>query len=99
MAAKSKILFDKTEVIMLETEGKPQIHNLTYDKIISIQFDKANAKKLFKAIPTEKISVMVRGKEKPIIYFLHKEGDFFADYKTGLEKFAHDNRITFHNNL
>ena len=36
-----KILYDKTEIIVVDETGKrPALLNLTYDKIISISFDK-----------------------------------------------------------
>lgn len=100
MAGKSKISFDKTEIVVTDTTGKQvQMLNLTYDKIISIQFEKCTARKLFKNIDSEKIIMKVRNRLDPIEFYKYKEGAFFDEYKAGLEKFAKDNRISLYNNL
>jgi len=100
MAAKRDLMFDKTEIIVVDRGGgRPQVLNLTYDKIISIQFDKATARKLFSSIPTEKISITIRGRENPTVLFKHTQADFWEEYKAGIEKFTKDNRITSHNYL
>ena len=100
MAKKERILFDKTEIVAVVVNGKSvQVLNLTYDKIVSIQFDKAVARGLFGSKPSEKITITVRGREAPVVYLKHKEGDFFEGYKAGLAKFAKDNKISFHDGL
>ena len=96
----SKILYDKTEIIVVDLSGKrAQALNLTYDKIVSIQFDNATVSKLFKKIPCEKITITIRGKEAPIVYFEADEKKNWEQYKTDLTKFAKDNKISFRNNL
>ena len=96
----SKILYDKTEIIVVDLSGKrAQAHNLTYDKIVSIQFDNATVSKLFKKIPSEKITLTIRGKETPIVFFEVDEKKYWDQYKTDLTKFAKDNKISFRDNL
>ncbi len=94
-----KILYDKTEIIVVDETGKrPALLNLTYDKIISISFDKCKEGLFGK--PSEKISITVRGKEKPLEYFRGKEGqEKFDRYKEMLVKFCKDNKVSFYNNL
>lgn len=94
-----KIMYDKTEIIVVDETGKrPALLNLTYDKVISIAFDKCK-EGLFKK-DSEKISITARGKEKPLTYYKGKEGaEKFERYKEMLTKFAKDNKISFYNNL
>ena len=100
MAPRTKIIFDKTEIVVMDTSGKKaQVLNLTYEKIVSIQFDATVVKQLFSSKPTEKITITIRGREKPLVFFKHQEASFFDEYKVGLEKFAKDNRVSFRNNL
>ena len=100
MAKKSKIVFDKTEIIVMDTSGsRARLHNLTFDKIVSIRFDNENVRILLATKPTEVITITVRGEENPIKLYRNKEEEFFEGYKTGLEEFAKTHRITFYNNL
>ena len=93
-----KILYDKTEIIVVDETGKrPALLNLTYDKIVSIAFD--NCKEGVMKKPSEKISITVRGKEVPLVYYKGKEKEKFDKYKEILTKFAKDNKISFYNNL
>ncbi|HIR35284.1 MAG TPA: hypothetical protein IAC91_04210 [Candidatus Faecimorpha stercoravium] len=93
-----KIMYDKTEIIVVDETGKrPALLNLTYDKITSIAFDKCKEGLFGK--PSEKISITVRGKEKPLVYYKGKEKEKFDRYKEMLTKFAKDNKVSFYNNL
>ena len=96
----SKILYDKTEIIAVDLSGKrAQALNLTYEKIISIQFDNDTVSKLFKKVPSEKISITIRGREAPLVYYQVEEKGYWDQYKNDLTKFAKDNRVSFRNNL
>ena len=105
--AQESIVFDKTEIAVMAVTpvpGQPgktnvKMLHLTYDQITNIQFDKVTVRGLFGSKPSEKITLAVKGRANPVEIFKHKEGKFFEGYKTGLEKFAKDNRITFRNNL
>ncbi len=100
MAARSKILYDKTEIIVVDTSGKRAVAlNLTYDKVVSIQFDNSTVTKLFKKVPSEKITITVRGRENPVVFYQAEEAQFWDEYKRDLQKFVKDNRISFRNNL
>ena len=93
-----KIMYDKTEIIVVDETGKrPALLNLPYDKITSIAFDKCKEGLFGK--PSEKISITVRGKEKPLVYYKGKEKEKFDRYKEMLTKFAKDNKVSFYNNL
>ncbi|MGI5900341.1 MAG: hypothetical protein ACOX8S_10540 [Christensenellales bacterium] len=96
----SKILYDKTEIVVVDLSGKrAQALNLTYDKIVSIQFDNSTFSKLFKKVPSEKITITIRGRETPVVFFEELEKKYWDQYKSDLTKFAKDNRISFRNNL
>ena len=100
MAEKRSLMCDKTEILVVDSSGRNvRTHNLTYDQITTIQFDKCTAKKLFKTIPSEKIAISVRGLESPVLLLKHQEGPLFEEYKEQLEAFAKAHRITFHNYL
>jgi hypothetical protein len=101
MAISEKIMFDKTEIIFVDLSGKKaQALNLTYEKIISVRFDKTKVKSLFSSKDSERISITVRGKEQPLVLLQVKEKpDYWQGYKDGLTKFCKDNRISFYNEL
>lgn len=101
MAINEKIMFDKTELIFVDLSGKKaQALNLTYEKIISVRFDRTKVKSLFSSKDSERISLTVRGKEAPLTLLQVKEKPAYWDgYKAGLEKFCKDNRVSFHNDL
>ena len=101
MAAREKITFDKTEISVYDDSGKrPVILNLTYERIMSIQFDHGQMPfmGIFKK-PSDRIMFQVRGLENPVILYKAREGDKFDGYIEGLRKFAKDNRITLHDYL
>lgn len=101
MANHYKLTCDKTEINAVYSNPKGDLAriSLTYDKIVSISFDKCEERKLFKKLPSEKITLRVRGLGEPIEYYKLREGEYFESYKRDFEKFARDNRITFYNNL
>ena len=94
-----KIYTDKTEIVVV-VKGKNRYTavNLTFDQIIRIQFDKYTAFKWFRKIPSEKITIVARKRENPIVFTKRESKGFFEAYKLELEQFARDNRITFFNN-
>jgi len=94
------IMFDKTEIVLIVMgKKKPQVLNVTYDKIMRIQFDRFMVRKLFKKVPSEKIIIMIRGRDSAVEFTKLKEKKFFGIYKEGLRKFAKDNRLTFIDNI
>ena len=101
MAMKEKVSFDKTEISVYDDGGKrPQIYNLTYERITSIQLDHGFMRYLgVLKKPSGRIMIQVRGRELPIILYSAKEGDKFQGYVDGLRKFAKENRITLHDYL
>lgn len=101
MADHYKLTCDKTEINAVYADAKGNLAriSLTYDKVISISFDRCEERKFFKKVPSEKITLRVRGRTEPIEYYKLKEGAHFESYKHDFEKFARDNRITFYNNL
>ena len=101
MADHYKLTCDTTEINAVYGDKKGNLAriSLTYDKVISVSFDRCEERKLFKKVPSEKISLRVRGMEEPIEYYKLREGANFESYKRDFEKFAKDNRITFYNNL
>jgi hypothetical protein len=98
---KRMIAFDKTEIVLGVTGGRQlQVLNLTYDKIVSIAFDKAKMKlPFFRTKESDAIIITVRGREFPVMYYREKEKQLFDEYLAGMETFAKDNRITFYNKL
>jgi hypothetical protein len=99
MAKTEPILIDKTELILAADNGKASI-NATYDKIVRIEIRKCEESKLLKKIPSEMISVTVRGREEPVVYYRMKVGEeLFDGYKVALQKFCKDNRVSFTNNV
>ena len=96
MAKKRKITVDKTEIVFIDTSGKrAQIRNLTYEKIMRIQFAKFDERKLLKKLPSEKIEIFGSGRHEPYVFTRLKNEDFFDEYKEKLAEFAKRNRVTF----
>ena len=106
-SAKSKLVFDKTEMCLVDETGKnPCLLNLTYDKITNVTFDHGTMPyfKFFKK-PSDRIVISIRGKVDsmglplPCIYYSAREGAKFQEYLDGLRKFCKDNRITVYDQL
>ncbi len=101
MAKEKRMLtFDKTELSVVDLSGKnPVRHNITYDKIISIQLDHSEKKVfLFTKKPCDRILIKKRGSETPIpVYSLNDP--LFDEYLDGIRKFAKENRITLYDYL
>ena len=98
--ASRRIMCDKTEIILF-IGGKKKVNslNLTYDQIISITFESCKVFRLFKRVPSKKITIRTSKRGEPIIYNRYKEKKYFEEYKQELEKFCRENRITFYDNL
>jgi hypothetical protein len=101
MAKEDPILVDRTELILsASVGGGMEPISVSYDKIIRIEFRKCEETKLFKKFPSEQIVFTVRGREDPVIFYRQKVGEaLFDGYKTALQKFAKENRVTFLNSL
>jgi hypothetical protein len=100
MAKDEPILIDKTELVLSPAAGSSAIINIAYDKILRIEFRKCEESKLFKKIPSEQIVFMIRGREDPIVVFKSRVSEEqFEGYKTGLAKFAKDNRVSLASSL
>ena len=97
--ANRKMNFDKTEIVIGFDGGKRfEIINLPYSDIQRIQFDKVVERKLFKKVPSEKISIFTGKRAGPIVYTMLDNKQFWDEYKTGLAKFATNNHLTFEDN-
>ena len=55
-------------------------------------------RKFFKKIPSEKITIMIKGRGESIVYLKSKEKDYFDDYKEDLSAYAKKYRLTFFDN-
>lgn len=94
------IICDKTEIILNYQDNKKyKVINLTYDQITRISFEPCTEFKLFRRVPSEKITIVTKKVENPIVYTKLKHQNLFEAYKEELAKFAKDNRITFFNSL
>ena len=92
-----KIVFDKTELMIVDESGKrPVLRDITYDKITSIVFEPCK-EGLFRK-DSEKISLIVRGLGKPIEFFKGKEKVKFIFYNEGLDVFAKENKVSLYDN-
>ena len=95
--ARNHLICDKTEIIVTVLAGN-QWRNISFtaDKIKRIQFDKCKEKTfLFFTTDSEKISIESSNSPQPTVIYKNREKQFFDTYKTQLQKFAHDNHITF----
>jgi hypothetical protein len=99
MGARRQITFDKTELVLGFPAGKKYIVlNVSYEDIQRVQFDPITEMKLFRRIPSEKITIITSKRAQPIAYTKLKNEKFWDDYRTGFVKFAENNHITFADN-
>ena len=97
--ARRNINFDRTEVVIGFNDGKRfSVLNLQYSDIQRIQFDSFSEMKLFRKVPSEKISITTAKRAEPIVYTRGKNAQFWDEYKAGFRKFAENNSITFADN-
>ncbi|MEI6602951.1 MAG: hypothetical protein WCL54_05650 [Clostridia bacterium] len=98
---KQRIFCDKHEVTLLyDGNQKEESMTLLASEIARIQFDKVIERKfLFLKVESERIEIKPSKLNYSIIYSKSKAKERFEQYKTDLEKFAKDNRVTFVNNL
>lgn len=95
--AKKHLFVDKTEIVAVVLGKKKAFtHNLRYDQISSIKFEKCKEFRLFRLVPSEKIVITSPKLPNPVEFMKYKEKQYFEEYKKELGKFAKDNRITFH---
>jgi len=94
MANKKHMYFDKTEIMLMYTDGNAyKSMNLTYDKIREIKIEKCYERKIFKKVPSERIQIITKVSNIPIQYTRLKEKDYFEEYAKELSKFAKNNKI------
>jgi len=99
--APRRIFPDKTEIVfMVPTNKKIIRQSLTCKEIVRIQFDTCK-ENILGIIPRDSESItIVSGKlANPIVYKKFANKAFFDTYKSELEKFAKDNKVSFTNNL
>ncbi len=97
--AKEKLLFDKTELVCGILMGNSAtVVNVKSSDIIYIKFSPMEEKSLFRRVPSEMIEIKCKNQPFPIVYTKMKEKPYWEKYKSGLEKFARDNRITLEDN-
>lgn len=96
----SKIMCDKTEMVVIdESSSRRVMMRIRYDQLINIAFDPCTERGFMKEIPSEKISLNVKMKEEPLVYYKAKDKDNWEQYKTELRKFCKDNRVSLYDNL
>lgn len=97
--AKSKILVDKTEIVLnvigISTQKNVTTINLIFNEIQSITFEPFQERKLFKSVPSERIIIKTSKNPEPLVYTKLKNKEHFETYKTDLEKFAIKNKVSF----
>lgn len=98
--AKEHMLFDKTEIILGVTMGnKVERVSLQASNITSITISTCEERKFLISKPSEKIIIMSNKMAQPIEFYKSKEEKYWESYKTQLEQFAKNNRISFHKNV
>lgn len=96
--AKDHLIMDKTEIIADQLLGNQwRKISARADRIKAINFDIIETRKFIFLKGTDEV-ISIEASPMPIKFFRSKEKGFFDGYKTQLEKFAKDNRITIHDN-
>ncbi len=96
----AKIMCDKTEMVVIdESSSRRTMGRIRYDQLINITFDPCTERGFLKEIPSEKITLNLKGREEPLVYFKAKDKDNWDMYKQQLRKFCKDNRISLYDNL
>lgn len=92
-----KFTFDKAEFIVLdESNSRRMLLHLNKDRIANIVFEKCTETGFLKEIPSEKITLNLRIREEPLVYYRKKNADEWENYKAGLRQFCKENRVTLY---
>ena len=92
--AKRHMYYDKTEITLAMRMGNGySTFHVPAEKVQRIKFSPMQAKKLFRKIESEMISIEAAG-FPPLMLFKHEEGEFFETYKEELRKFGKENHIS-----
>ncbi len=98
--AQRRVYLDKTSIVFM-VPGKKKVirRELSSQEIVRIQFDKCTERVLGIFPQKSEMITIVSGKlGNPITYKKGQNKKYFDEYKSGLEKFAKDNHVTFTDN-
>jgi len=100
MADSRRIYTDRTELMLMYLDGNQyKAANLNRDQIVRIQLDEFKERRFIIKVPSERIQIVAKNMSKPIVYTKLREKKHFDEYKSILEKYAKENRVTFINNI
>lgn len=98
MAPRPRLTFDKTELVLIDTEAKkPTVHNLTRDDLVRFRLQKKRAFVLFRFVEDDVLELHVRGQIEPLLMRRRRNRELFDSYLDGTRKFCEANQIPFVN--
>ena len=100
MSKPEKIMCDMTEMVVIdETNPRRAMVRIVYSQIINIAFDPCTEAGFFRQLPSEKISINLKNREEPIVYYMSKDKENWEGYKAQIRKFCKQNRVSLYDNL
>ncbi len=96
MASRPRLTFDKTELVLIDTEAKkPTVHNLTRDDLVRFRLQKKRAFVLYRFVEDDVLELHVRGQVEPLLMRRRRNRELFDSYLDGTRKFCEANQIPF----
>ena len=96
MAPRPRLTFDKTELVLIDTEAKkPTVHNLTRDDLVRFRLQKKRAFVLYRFVEDDVLELHVRGQIEPLLMRRRRNRELFDSYLDGTRKFCEANQIPF----
>lgn len=95
-----KIMCDAGEMVVIdESSSRRAMLRIVYHQVIHIAFDPCKETKFFRELPSEKITINLKNREEPLVYYKAKDKEHWENYKAQLRKFCKDNRVSLYDNL
>ncbi len=96
MASRPRLTFDKTELVLIDTEAKkPTVHNLTRDDLVRFRLQRKRAFVLYRFVEDDVLELHVRGQIEPLLMRRRRNRELFDSYLDGTRKFCEANQIPF----
>ncbi len=95
-----KIMCDMTEMVVIdESSSRRVMMRIVYNQITNIAFDPCKETGFLREIDSEKISITLKNRLEPLVYYKSKDKEHWEGYKAQIRKFCKDNRVSLYDNL
>ena len=96
MASRPRLTFDKTELVLIDTEAKkPAVHNLSRDDLVRFRLTRKRAFAVYRFVDDDVLELHVRGTVEPLLMRRRRNRELFDGYLDGARKFCEANQVPF----